>query len=536
MDDLHSTIYAGVFAATSTLANPSKELVRYFQGVIESENKSGQPVTERSAVGLPALKYALSRIAGDVAQLPLWPYERQGAAKGPIEHQEWAAAKLLNEQASEWQTAFTFRESVMLAAMLYGNGVALLDAENGGARSAMLLDPCRTFPVLVIDEQQRTRRKFFVVHRTDGREADVYSDEQCLHIYRFSLDGVSGLGLLTIAKTAIGEGLGGQYHASASYRNGARPSLLLSAPVGAFRDEATAKDFLKNFNETHAGSANAGKAGLLINGITAAPVVMTAEDMQFIEQRKFSRQEIMLLTGMESLPGDGDSVSYNSLEQKNRAYLSHTLGPWLRVWEQECFAKLLTVQQQRSGKVYWQFDAWQFTRPDANQEAVMLQSYVGARILSPNESREVLGYPPYDGGDEFANPAIDKKDAAKPAEAAEPNEPAKQMEAAIRATLERLAAIEAKRIAAATGTPNKFLDWLDRFYGSWGATIDRALESLGIHFEGEKWASDSKAMLLEASGHSTAETLTLACGDAFDVALHDRIEHVITRDEACRKS
>ena len=63
---------------------------------------------------------------------------------------------------------------------------------------------------------------------------------------------------------------------------------------------------------------------------------------EFVPTLTFMRQDEALRFLLESIIGDDSSVSYNSLEQKNLAYLQNCLNCWLRVWEEECEVKLLS--------------------------------------------------------------------------------------------------------------------------------------------------------------------------------------------------
>jgi len=60
---------------------------------------------------------------------------------------------------------------------------------------------------------------------------------------------------------------------------------------------------------------------------------------------QFQRQDAALWLGLEQILGDDTSVSYNSLEQKNLAYLMNCLNKWLKRWEEEMEYKLLPRRQ-----------------------------------------------------------------------------------------------------------------------------------------------------------------------------------------------
>jgi hypothetical protein len=237
-----------------------------------------------------------------------------------------------------------------------------------------------------------------------------------------------------------------------------------------FADEKDADDFINNFNEFHEGLDNIGRAALLREGMQVKTLPMSATDAQWIEQRKFQKQDIAMLFGLDTMPGDEDSVSYNSLEQKNRAYLSNCLGPWMIKWQQECDYKLLGMRARNSH--YFRFDTKELTRPDFESTVNSLSTLIRSMIISPNEARKWLDMNPYDGGDVYMNPAIYKpeedkaygdgnEDHSDQYESGESN--ASQ---AVAAAIEYIIGVEKKRVLDGASSKNALKAW-EKFYSGW---------------------------------------------------------------------
>lgn len=524
--ELQSTHFACVF--DSTAANPAKWLVDWSQK-IGGTNDTGQPVTARSSISLPAIWYCVNRISGVIGQLPLELMERAGERKLARELDNDPAARAIDEMPNEAQTPLVFRSLLQTHALLYGSGRALI-VRNGRKQSFELLPMPPEYTVTVAAGPEDSQgmnyywkglKKFHVIRWPD-RQWDVFDDQDVLHIYRFSLDGLSGCGVVNYAKNAIGEGLGSQKFAAQTYKSSAVPPMVLVAPPGVFRTESDAKQFLDKWNEYHQGADKSNRVGLLREGIEAKPLAMTSQAIQAVENRKFHRQEIMLLFGIESIPGDDDSVSYNSLEQKNRAELMYTYGPWMRVWEQECERKLLSERQKESGRLYFQFNDWELLKPDASNRFAMWGAAIQNRIMSPNEVRAREGLPDYDGGDKFANPAIDKQVATGPAKS-----PAEKSsgENAVRMCIANMLQVEGKRVVDAAGRAGNFVTWLDKFYSQWESKLSESLVKLGglaadacVHCE------QAKKHLLEIAG--VCQTTA-----ALEAAVKAAVEHWPARAE-----
>ena len=113
---------------------------------------------------------------------------------------------------------------------------------------------------------------------------------------------------------------------------------------------------------------------------------------------------------LEEIIGDDSSVSYNSLAEKHLAYLTNCLNRWLVHIEAACNRALLTERQLTSETHYFKFNTNALMRMDPLKQAEYLTKLIAATVMSPNEAREKLEMNPYDGGDEYKNPAITVSD------------------------------------------------------------------------------------------------------------------------------
>lgn len=513
---LTSTQIVGVFNSTSGAARPADWFVDWVRD--EDGSDAGMVVNAKKSLGLPSIYFCVNKIGNDISQLPLNTYKRSERKTREVA-EKMPSHYVLEMQPNVMMTPAMLRKSLQVNALLYGNGRAAV-IRNGRSEPEELipLPPEYTVTVVVYEDDNYFRgEKWHVIRWPDGSTPTKIPDEDVLHIMSMSMDGVCGLGLIDLAKNAVGEGLAGQKFTNRNFRNQGVPPMVLEAPVGAFRDEAKAQEFLRKWNEYHSGIENSGKTGLLREGIKANVLGVKPQDAQILEQRKFSRQEIMLLFGIESMPGDEDSVSYNSLEQKNRAYLTHCLGPWMRQWEQECERKLLTEQQRLTHSHYIRFDAYDLVRPDAVAEADMITKLRAAALITGNEGRDWLDLPPIDGQDTLFNPAITPNSPDKngsgtvTAPKPEPDDtgPATELaRKAINASLRRLINVEANRVKDAASKAKNFTKAIEDFYARWKCSFSTELCEIG----GETWhaeqhAGDSLKALLKVAENSTLDTL-----------------------------
>ncbi len=470
----------------ATLRDPERWLVEY---VNNTPSDSGMRVTPTSTLGYAPVWYAVSKIAGHVGWLPLSVMERvDGGSQPDPDHFSY---RLMKVRPNPLQTAIQFREQMMAHALLWGNGRAAIVRENFIPREIIPLNPERTTTMLAAGEKWHVvdidiDDRIDAVGGTagsirEGRRIKI-PDRDVLHVPGLGFDGIQGLSLIQIHKNVFGLGLAAERAANRDFANGSRPGVILESPVGSYRDDAKAKQLLQDFNKYHAGVDNTSRAALLRDGVQAKVLSMSADDAQWVEQRRFQRQEAALLFQLESILGDDSSVSYRSLEQKNLAYLANCLTRWLTKWEQECNEKLLSQRQKAQDSHFFKFNEDALLRADHKTRIESLTLAINSRIMNPNEAREKLDMLPYEGGDEFANPAITPGEPGEedPADSNSPPSPEDANRRAILAHLQHIIGVEANAVLGAAGNKQDYIGWVRYFYDKkWHKTMTRTVQSLG---------------------------------------------------------
>lgn len=454
---------------------------------------SSKRVSVKDTLGIPPAWYAHNKLVGDFGRLPIDVKRVEG--EGAVSDLEHDGYRLLREQPNAIQAPTTFKEMMLSHALLNGNGRAAIVRSRGGISEIIPMLPEKTWTLIYEGEKwhvykpdDQSKKELFDTWDTDKNGYLVFNDADVLHLPGFSYDGVDGLGLLDLANLTLGTSLEAIRFQNQQTRKGFRGKLLLEAPVGAFRRQEDAKDFIDAFNSTESGSENAGKAGLLREGIKANAVSMSNNDAQFVELQKFNRQDIGMLFGLEGMPGDGESTSYNSLEQKQLAYLA-ALDRWLVKFEEQCDMKLRTFQEKRQRAVYFKFNRGALLRTDLATTFEAFSKAIQNRIMNPNECRAKLDLNPYLGGDEFINPAIqqstgeaspdeiedtpedDAEDASEDSQAMN-NRAAEQM-------LRDLIKTEGNNAINAAGKA-QFVAWIGKNYAKWQSKLADKIEAIGL--------------------------------------------------------
>jgi len=476
---------------------------------------SDKYVTPETAIKYPPIWYAVSKISGHIGQLPLTLYRRSADGRGAEPASNHPVYKLLKVSPNSWQTPVVFKQTMQAHALLWGNAYAFIRKEGNRPVELIPLYPGRTAPEL----QQGIKTYVHLPHNGDDaimqyRQPDerggyiTFQDYEIYHLPGLGFDGYAGKSLWKVASDSWDIGLQSDQRIRFGFKKGFKAAMLLEAPVEAFRTPEEAKQFIDNFNAYHSGSENADKAGLLTRGIKANVTQMNSQESQMVEHRRYQRQDAALWFLLESILGDDSSVSYNSLEQKNLAYLSNCLMPWLVKWEEEVNRKLLSTQ---SNLYYAKFNTAALLRADYKTTIESLGIAITQRIMSPNEARQKLDMNPYDGGDEFANPAITPGPAGGESEDDEDNEledeaqPEEEspQDRIVRERIAHMIGVEAKRVVMLTSNSN-FLDAIDKFYGKWIDTFGCVLREAGVNAEmAVEHCEQSKQMLFECADRAT---------------------------------
>ena len=189
-------------------------------------------------------------------------------------------------------------------------------------------------------------------------------------------------------------------HGAQTFKNGARPSNVLKHPARLGKE---AQENLRASLEAYRlGGESEGKALILEEGMDVASLSMTAEDVQWIESRKFSRSDIAMFFGVPPhMIGDTEkSTSWGTgIEQQSIGFVQYTLEDHLTTWEQSVKRDLIVDEN-----VFAVYDRSALLRGDLKAQQAFNVSMMQWGVLSPNEVRGNIGRNPRDGGDIYYDP------------------------------------------------------------------------------------------------------------------------------------
>lgn len=498
--------------------NPLQE---WLADAITEKQGNGVNVTGNNVLGYAPVWSCVNKIAGHIGYLPVHLYERERANPKKVRvYDEHVSYYAIAVEPNQFMTPQTLKESMASDALIYGNGRAWIQRDGNNMATGFIPLPAnRTTTIIAqFDENGEVVRtgtiadvprypgnweKWHVVSYGDGGKLYL-RDENVLHIPGLTQNGITGYSIVDLARQTLSLGMTAEKAALNHFAKGARPSFFIEAPPGVLTKQGEAEQFLEDMKARHAGEDNEGAIGLLRGGMKASTIQVNARDSQQNEQRLFQRQEVALLFAVEQILGDDSSVSYRSLEEKNRAYITNCLNRWLSKWEQELARKTLTVTQRRSMRYYYRFDDWELTRGTMYERFQAYQIGRQAEILSSNECREWEDLEPRPGGDDYANPAINPQKTTNEPPPSSGDTTAK----AIASRISHLVNIERKRVLHYAEKSANFVESVDRFYAGWKDRFAIAVKELGgDEMLANDWTESNQRGLIIASGNATKETL-----------------------------
>jgi HK97 family phage portal protein len=208
---------------------------------------------------------------------------------------------------------------------------------------------------------------------------------------------------VSLAREAIGVAIILAKHAGGLFGKAARPGGVLSTPK-PLGDEGV-KRMVAGWRASMDGADNAGKTAVLWDGATWQQLTMSSVDAQFAETWGFMIIEIARAFNLPpSMIGDLSRATWSNSEQMGAQFLVLCLEPWLQAIEAGFNRALFTPEDRDRFRVRIRRD--DLTRADLGARADAYSSLIASRVVNPNTVRQWEGLPPYDGGDEYANPNI----------------------------------------------------------------------------------------------------------------------------------
>lgn len=299
-------------------------------------------------------------------------------------------AALLQDGAADYATSFDLWSDVAASVELCGNGFIWKGRQRrGGAVTELYAFPAENTCVYVTDAGKKV-----VEASSGGEKYDITRD--VIHVRGWSpIAAVSGVSTPTEHRQTIRGSYALEQFRGRYFDSDATPNIVLEHPGMLKPDERA--DLRASWNARH-GGPNGDKTGVLWAGMTARQLNSTLQESQMAELVTADVLQVarMFRIYPPSLLSAAIESPLPPAEVLSDHFWRFTLMPRARRIERALSADR-EVFPDRS--VYARFDASELVRGDIATTASKIHQLTQVGVVTKNEARSELGYPPMDGGD-----------------------------------------------------------------------------------------------------------------------------------------
>lgn len=306
---------------------------------------TGVVVTPDSSLMYSAVWRAVSLITKSIASIPLNTYAYL-AGTGRSLNTTHALYDLLHNTPNSWQTSYEWREMMAGHLELRGNAYSqIVTGGNGKITQLLPLNPDRVTAYYKPVVPGGPKVRFYDYRPLDGPAQVLFWDEM-LHWRGFSVDGVTGISRIAMARETIGVALASEEHGARFFSNDATPGGVLSHPKTL--SEEAAKRLKKSWNDKQRGVTHAHEVSVLEEGLMWTKIGVDNKDAQFLETRKFQIDEVARWFDIppHKLMEMGAST-FGNIEEQNIEFVSDAIMPRCENLAQSCMRDLMSPDDRK---------------------------------------------------------------------------------------------------------------------------------------------------------------------------------------------
>lgn len=356
----------------------------------------------------PHLRTVVGFLTRNVAQLHLLPYETDAdGAKTPLT--TGPLAKVLTNPNPD-QTQYEFLEALVGDLALFDNAYVTVFAteRNGDLELDMrLLRPSWVQAGMGMGPYEV--RSYVVMYPETNVSVSIPA-ANVIHFHGWNpVDARVGVPPVTSLFDTLSEQLYAVTYRAQLWKRGGRVGTFLTRPADAPDWDPRARTkFKRDFANQWSGNqaSMAGGVPLLEDGMELKRVGYSAHEEEFVEASKLSLTTVAAAYYVNpTMVGLLDNANYSNVREFRRMLYGETLGPVLEQIVQRLTARLIPMAGlEADGHVSLSFDVESRLRGSFEDLMKVASAAVGGPILTANEYRSQVGYPPIDGGDVLIKP------------------------------------------------------------------------------------------------------------------------------------
>lgn len=311
--------------------------------------------------------------------------------KGRIDAKNHAVYRLIKFRPNGFMNIFNFWEYVNTCMDGWGNGYVVVLRDRAGNPAELIPVHPRLVTVVV-----RGLRKWFVVAGTNAVDG-TYSDDDILHFYSYSLDGIKGVNPISYNAAAINSGISAQDFGNEFFAQGGNVKAVLES------DKTIGKDVYSTFIENFNKSKNFGTP-LLDQGVKYKSVGIAPEAAQMLQTRTFALQDIARIFRLPPhMLADLSHATFSNIEHQDIQFAKDSIRPAVKVLECETDNKLFFSKEM--GQMETKFNLDGLMRGDMTARSEYYQKAVTSGWMTRNEVRDLENLNRIEGLDDMLYPA-----------------------------------------------------------------------------------------------------------------------------------
>lgn len=357
-------------------------------------SKSGVSVNEETAKRFTAVFACIRVLSETFATVPIITYrdrkigDKSSGKDRAVDHPLY---DILHNAPNKEMPAFMLKETMMNHICSSGNGYSQIQRNRKGEILSLNLLPW------TVTDVKRNIETYELEYWTNDRGKSVkLNPDEVFHIPGLGFDGIKGYSPIKMAMEAVGLGLAAEEFGASFFSNGANAGGIVE-----YENKMTepAKDtFRKAWMEKYAGLGKSNGVLFLENGSKFTKLAIPNNEAQFLETRRFQKEEIASIYRVPlHLIQDLEKSTNNNIEHQSLEFIMYTMLPWFTRWEQFINFKLLTKEERQKG-YFAESLMTALLRGDTAARAQMLHFMRQDGVINADQWRELENMNPQEDG------------------------------------------------------------------------------------------------------------------------------------------
>ena len=342
------------------------------------------------ALQVSAVWASVELLTDNIAALPLFIYNKTGDEQGnktlARDTDLWF---LMHENPNRRHTPMEFWQFMLMNFLLRGNAYARLVRDSNGEVIEMWPLSADQVEVEVLQD-----KSIIYKYNYEGKVI-VYAEDSIFH-WRDKGNGIVGMSRLDYMRNSVGVAIDAQNQTQQLFANsGKRPGVFMI-------DKLLTAEQRDKIRQNYQGLVEGGQDDLLVleAGAKFEPLAMSPADLQLLDTRKFSVEDIARWFGISSvlINDTAKTTTWGTgINQLIEGFYKFKLRPMLESLEQALERRVLTARQRELYSVEFSMDA--ILRGSLSERLDAGSKAVQNGLMTRNEWRQLENLPRQEGGD-----------------------------------------------------------------------------------------------------------------------------------------